>query len=357
MKDSGSSRAADPGSVKPQRDGEQDLREGLALAIIDHATRDRRSLVNWAPALTLADAILAILALTADPWRPIETAPRDGTAILIFQPDGGCRSSGDARQHHMPEGALQPGEWSYRRDDPRLQFYDDGRWAIGYWRPWGGWGNRNCSTVEPTHWAPLPPSPRDQQVSPAIRDEQDISPAQASGFVLDTSGVVSIPHSADGYGQGDPLWGDYTWDRLSPFTQGYVEAQFEDQRTTSLDAKACEAFVGALIDPAAPNEALTAASRRYREAVRHQKESGLYPTPILITEAGFSDLAGEALARIIADCRSKTAASLTTLVAYEGKRFWERRQAGEDAYFPPLTVALGDDGRVYLREASEGGAP
>jgi hypothetical protein len=92
-------------------------------------------------------------------WRPIETAPRDGTPILIFQPNGGCRLGADYRDHYMPPGALQPGEFSYKLDDPRLMFYDDGRWAIGYWRPWGGWGNRNCSEVDPTHWRPLPEPP------------------------------------------------------------------------------------------------------------------------------------------------------------------------------------------------------
>lgn len=86
-------------------------------------------------------------------WQPIATAPKDGTPILIFQPDR-------SRCHHMPDGALGPNECLYRTDDPRLQWYDDNRWAIGYWRPWGGWGNRNSATVTPTHWMrlPLPPT-------------------------------------------------------------------------------------------------------------------------------------------------------------------------------------------------------
>lgn len=70
-------------------------------------------------------------------WRKISTAPRDGTPILIWQPD---RNYG--------------------------QRYDDARYAIGYWRvdddetPRGGsWGNRNSSEVSPTHWMPLPNPP------------------------------------------------------------------------------------------------------------------------------------------------------------------------------------------------------
>ncbi len=91
-------------------------------------------------------------------WQPIESAPKDGTAILIFQPGG--NAMGRRSQIHMPVDALGLDEISYSSDDPRLQHYDDNRFAIGYWRPWGGWGNRNSSTVTPTHWMPLPHPPQ-----------------------------------------------------------------------------------------------------------------------------------------------------------------------------------------------------
>ena len=93
-------------------------------------------------------------------WRDIASAPRDGTPVLIFQPD--AMFGGTPRNHHMPKGALREDEYTYRTNDPRLVWYDDRRFAIGYWRPWGGWGNRNSATVTPTHWQPLPEPPESQ---------------------------------------------------------------------------------------------------------------------------------------------------------------------------------------------------
>lgn len=75
-------------------------------------------------------------------WRPIETAPKDGTPILIWQPDN--------RHHDEIDGCK----------------FDDPRYAIGYWRAWAksewdmGWGNRNQAHVNPTHWMPLPAPPK-----------------------------------------------------------------------------------------------------------------------------------------------------------------------------------------------------
>jgi hypothetical protein len=91
-------------------------------------------------------------------WRPIETAPKDGTAILIFEPSGAC---GLLSNWHMPPD----GPRSYRLNDPRLHRFDDYRFAIGYWRPRGGWGNRNSAEVNPTHWMPLPSPPEPPDAS------------------------------------------------------------------------------------------------------------------------------------------------------------------------------------------------
>lgn len=52
--------------------------------------------------------------------------------------------------------------------------------------------------------------------------------------------------------------------------------------TDTLNAEQSEAFVSALLNPPAPNEALRRAAERYRKAIETQKSCGVYPTPILI---------------------------------------------------------------------------
>jgi hypothetical protein len=91
-------------------------------------------------------------------WQPIATAPKDGRAILIFDPE-------------RPESE----EW-------RGHKFDDHRFSVGYWRTWaphGGWGNRNNATVEPTHWMPLPEPP-------SISDQGDGAWERETALMEDT---------------------------------------------------------------------------------------------------------------------------------------------------------------------------
>jgi len=154
-------------------------------------------------------------------------------------------------------------------------------------------------------------------------------------FILDTGGtVLGLPApNATGGVQAD---GCYTWDSLDSFTQGYVKALFFTESGSETDGKE-------------------------------------------IGDAGFSALAPETLARIIADC-AKFQEGAAWLRAVNAAKFYDfpgETAAGRDFWFTrnghgcgfwdgdwpephatALTDAaksfgevdayLGDDGRVYL---------
>lgn len=131
-------------------------------------------------------------------------------------------------------------------------------------------------------------------------------------FTLDTSGVVKVRPSAmpEPWKPGRWLW---AWTDLSPLEQGYVEALFESLRPVE------DSDIGFQQDLA------------------------------------FSDLAPETLAAIRKDCDLLCRKHfIPTDATYSGSEFWKRRQAGkcETLGFPPLTVTLGDDGRVYATPTS-----
>jgi hypothetical protein len=141
-------------------------------------------------------------------------------------------------------------------------------------------------------------------------------------FTLDTSGMVkgyvrdfwlgaSTPQIIPGRYTAPNEWG-IAWDDLSPFAQGCVEAMLR-----SLPAQ-------------------------YRTSEKA-------PEPKL---RRFRDLAPETLALILRDCeayeRRYPATRLRTDHRARGANYWRDRQKG----LKPLTPYLGDDGKVYLREAA-----
>lgn len=78
------------------------------------------------------DALLA-----AQQWLPIESAPKDGTRILLFFPN---------------DVGVISGEWNFERfyEKPRPHFTHDQEQR---------WGVRHMRANQPTHWQPLPPPP------------------------------------------------------------------------------------------------------------------------------------------------------------------------------------------------------
>ena len=71
-------------------------------------------------------------------WQPIETAPKDGTKVLLYGPLS-C-SKGIIRK--VPKMAVD----RYAQPEDKLG--------------WTGWGKFNPKFWPPTHWQPLPEPPR-----------------------------------------------------------------------------------------------------------------------------------------------------------------------------------------------------
>lgn len=100
--------------------------EGQSVPLVDPVTRVVAGSAN--PILEFASPVQELdlkrhkfLACGCQEWQPIETAPRDGTWLLLW--DGGCRLIG----HFYP--------------------------------PEGRWDNADGDELKPTHWTPLPEPP------------------------------------------------------------------------------------------------------------------------------------------------------------------------------------------------------
>ncbi len=122
-------------------------------------------------------------------------------------------------------------------------------------------------------------------------------------FKLDTSGAI-IPLNL--HGEQAPHLAAI-WEDLDPFVQGYVEA---------------------LLRPA-------------------------YEPGVFIDAFHFTDLAHETLARIKEDCERFTVLYGEWPLPEHGRGFWIGRQKDKHSpEFEPLTLYLGDDGLIYLRDAA-----
>jgi hypothetical protein len=73
-----------------------------------------------------------------DGWRPIATAPKDGTRILVF-----TRWAGDFLNDAF--------------DYIQIAFWDGGNLTGDVWHREPGWELEKIGS--PTHWLPLPPPP------------------------------------------------------------------------------------------------------------------------------------------------------------------------------------------------------
>lgn len=125
-----------------------------------------------------------------------------------------------------------------------------------------------------------------------------------TGFVLDTSGAVMVEFAPG----CDEL---KTWDRLDPFTQGYVEAMFA--------------------------------------SLYEFKDHSDGQSSLVALGFAFSDLAPETLAAILKDCAEAQQSPPPWLWPVTGENLWRlRNSALNSARFPPLTLFLSPGGKVVF---------
>jgi hypothetical protein len=77
-------------------------------------------------------------------WKPIETAPKDGTKVLLWCRDAGCETA---------EWIVEKHEWWEKTSDTTQELRkEDG----GYWSSENGW--------DATHWMPAPTAPNTERM-------------------------------------------------------------------------------------------------------------------------------------------------------------------------------------------------
>lgn len=90
-------------------------------------------------------------------WQTIESAPKDGTFILL----------------HCPDGQLESGAVTIGAYWKELERENNGRFSRGRWDRWLGMdADLSSSRCEPTHWMPLPSPPqREDRLTDQQKDE------------------------------------------------------------------------------------------------------------------------------------------------------------------------------------------
>ena len=108
-----------------------------------------------------ADAILNLAPVggRAEGWRPIETAPKDGTTVLLFCPQGDG-SPGATFRVTAGHWCSDPGGTTEYRDAQGRYIGQDDRDGFEGWLSWDGGFSED--TMMPTMWQPLPLPPQDQ---------------------------------------------------------------------------------------------------------------------------------------------------------------------------------------------------
>lgn len=93
-------------------------------------------------------------------WLPIETAPKDGTCVLLYVPKGVERGNYEDTPESIVSLTLGwfgrtadrgvPGVWC--SDQVAVETFQGSEWT-------GSWDEKEWRIVTPTHWMPLPVPP------------------------------------------------------------------------------------------------------------------------------------------------------------------------------------------------------
>jgi len=126
-------------------------------ATADHAERSKFSVCNLGVLkIDEARALAALLREAGDGWRPIESAPKDGTVVLLYCPQGDG-SPGSTYRVTAGNWESDPGGITEHRD---LEGRYLGQDESDGWEGWMSWdGGFSEDTMMPTHWRPLPAPP------------------------------------------------------------------------------------------------------------------------------------------------------------------------------------------------------
>lgn len=91
-------------------------------------------------------------------WRPIETAPKDGTTVLVY----------------VPGETLYPTAASYDSREYFAKEYGDPEYMPEGWRWENGYpGDFHEEVIDPTHWLPLPSPPESERSDHPMIHEAD----------------------------------------------------------------------------------------------------------------------------------------------------------------------------------------
>lgn len=157
-------------------------------------------------------------------------------------------------------------------------------------------------------------------------------------FQLDTTGHVLLPHPTPEDPAGNWASDSVQWSDLSPFAQGYIEALAADNF----------ARIAAM-----PSDNDQTGHCKWCGRDNRGEETGPCSDDCPRQEIRFSNLAPETLAQIIADCEFLRRAQWGDKSALIGGWIWQERQMDHLNRFPPLTVQLGDDGKVRFGDTPQ----